>query len=50
MIMPWPLWELLLTRDQIKLVSRYAPEIYVSYDGDKAGISATHRATELCAG
>lgn len=36
-----------LTRDQIKLVSRYAPEIYVSYDGDKAGISATHRAIEL---
>lgn len=36
-----------LTRDQIKLVSRYAPEIYVSYDGDKAGINATHRAIEL---
>lgn len=36
-----------LTRDQIKLVSRYAPEIYVSYDGDKAGVSATHRAIEL---
>lgn len=36
-----------LTRDQIKLVSRYASDIYVSYDGDKAGISATHRAIEL---
>ena len=29
------------------MVSRYAPEIYVSYDGDKAGVSATHRAIEL---
>lgn len=36
-----------LTRDQIKLVHRFCPELYISYDGDRAGISATQKAIEL---
>lgn len=36
-----------LTRDQVKLLHRYCPEIYISYDGDRAGVSATHKAIEI---
>ena len=36
-----------LTRDQIKLLNRYSPEMYICYDGDKAGVAATHKAIEL---
>lgn len=36
-----------LTRDQLKLLNRSAPDIYVSYDGDSAGINATHKVLEL---
>ncbi len=36
-----------LTRDQIKLLRRLAPEIYISYDGDRAGVNATKRAIEI---
>ncbi|MBR3750770.1 MAG: DNA primase [Clostridia bacterium] len=36
-----------LTRDQIKLVNRFCKELYVSYDGDRAGIAATHKAIDI---
>jgi len=36
-----------LTVEQAKLLKRYAPEIWVSYDGDKAGQHAILRALEI---
>lgn len=36
-----------LTVDQIKLISRYTPNITILYDGDPAGIKASFRGIEL---
>lgn len=36
-----------LTVEQARLLKRYAPEIWVSYDGDKAGQNAILRALEI---
>ena len=36
-----------VTPEQVRLLKRYAQEIYVCYDGDKAGISATHKVIDL---
>ncbi len=36
-----------VTPEQIRLLKRYAQEIYICYDGDKAGISATHKVIDL---
>jgi DNA primase len=36
-----------LTEDQIKLISRYTPNIIVLYDGDAAGIKASLRGTDM---
>ncbi len=36
-----------LTRDQVKLVHRFCPEIYISYDGDRAGQKATDNAIDI---
>lgn len=36
-----------LTVEQIRLIKRYTPNVTVVYDGDKAGIKATIRATDL---
>lgn len=36
-----------LTENQVKLLKRYAKEIYICYDSDKAGRSATNKAIEV---
>ena len=36
-----------LTPEQAKLLSRYAPEIWVAYDGDAAGQNAILRALDI---
>jgi DNA primase len=36
-----------LTEDQIKLISRYTPNITVLYDGDAAGMKASLRGTDM---
>ena len=36
-----------LTRDQVKLVHRFCPELYISYDGDRAGQKATDNAIDI---
>lgn len=36
-----------VTPEQIRLLKRYAHEIYICYDGDAAGISATHKVIDL---
>ena len=36
-----------LTEDHAKLISRYAKEVVISYDGDAAGISAAQRAITI---
>ena len=36
-----------LTHDQAKLIKRYCKNIYICYDGDSAGQSATSRAIEI---
>ncbi len=36
-----------VTPEQVKLLKRYAQEIYICYDGDSAGISATHKVIDL---
>ena len=36
-----------LTEDHAKLISRYAKEVVISYDGDEAGISAAQRAITI---
>ena len=36
-----------LTKEQAKLISRYTKNIYLCYDGDSAGQSATQRAIEI---
>lgn len=36
-----------VTPEQIRLLKRYAQEIYICYDGDSAGISATHKVIDL---
>ncbi|MBR2860334.1 MAG: DNA primase [Clostridia bacterium] len=36
-----------VTPEQVRLLKRYAQEIYICYDGDKAGISATHKVIDL---
>jgi DNA primase len=37
-----------LTGEQVRLMKRYVPEVYLSYDGDVAGQNATLRGLELC--
>lgn len=37
-----------LTGEQVRLMKRYVPEVYLSYDGDAAGQNATLRGLELC--
>lgn len=37
-----------LTEDQIYLLSRYAPKVYMLYDGDAAGIKSAVRGALLC--
>lgn len=36
-----------LTVDQVNLMRRYTNNLYISYDGDQAGITATKRALEI---
>lgn len=36
-----------LTEEQAKLIKRYAPEVWISYDGDKAGQKAALRALDI---
>ncbi len=36
-----------VTPEQVRLLKRYASEIYICYDGDNAGISATHKVIDL---
>lgn len=36
-----------LTEEQAKLIRRYAPEVWISYDGDKAGQKAALRALDI---
>lgn len=36
-----------LTEDQAKLIKRSAKEVYISYDGDSAGIQASRRALQI---
>jgi len=36
-----------VTPEQVHLLKRYAKEIYVCYDGDRAGIDATHKVIDL---
>jgi len=36
-----------VTPEQVRLLKRYTTEIYICYDGDKAGISATHKVIDL---
>lgn len=36
-----------LTEDQAKLIKRYAPEVWISYDGDSAGQKAALRALDI---
>lgn len=36
-----------LTEDQVRLIKRYTRNVVIMYDGDKAGIKATIRATDL---
>lgn len=36
-----------VTPEQVRLLKRYTNEIYICYDGDKAGISATHKVIDL---
>ncbi|KKP36128.1 MAG: primase protein [candidate division TM6 bacterium GW2011_GWF2_32_72] len=36
------------TRDHLKLVSRYAEQLFIIYDGDNAGEAAVLRLTKLC--
>ncbi len=36
------------TIEQLKILARYAQELYVTYDGDEAGKKAMLRLTELC--
>ncbi len=36
-----------VTPEQVRLLKRYASDIYICYDGDKAGISATHKVIDL---
>ncbi len=36
-----------VTPEQVRLLKRYAQDIYICYDGDKAGISATHKVIDL---
>lgn len=36
-----------VTPEQIRLLKRYTQEIYICYDGDSAGISATHKVIDL---
>ena len=31
-----------LTQQQARLIKRYVPKVYISYDGDSAGQNATH--------
>lgn len=38
-----------LTPEQAKLLSRYAPEVWIAYDGDSAGQNATLRALDVLA-
>jgi DNA primase len=37
-----------LTPEQIKLMTRYAPEIWIAYDGDEPGQKAALRAIDMC--
>ncbi|MEF9974673.1 MAG: DNA primase [Clostridia bacterium] len=37
-----------LTDEQTRLLKRYAPEVWIGYDGDAAGQKAIERALELC--
>jgi DNA primase len=36
-----------VTPEQVRLLKRYTSDIYICYDGDKAGISATHKVIDL---
>ncbi len=36
-----------LTVEQARLIKRYAPEVWISYDGDKAGQKAALRALDI---
>lgn len=36
-----------LTADQAKLISRYGKQVYICYDGDKAGINAAKKAIQI---
>lgn len=36
------------TQDHLKLLSRYAQELYLLYDGDKAGMQAMLRIAQMC--
>src|SRR5690349_3392446 len=36
-----------LTSDQVKLLSRFARRVVVNYDGDRAGVQAAKKATEI---
>lgn len=36
-----------LTNDQAKIIKRYTKEVYICYDGDFAGITATERAIDI---
>ncbi|MEG1772246.1 MAG: DNA primase [Clostridia bacterium] len=39
-----------LTREQARLIKRYAQTVYIAYDGDSAGQNATIRGLEILAG
>jgi DNA primase len=39
-----------LTRDQARVIARYADKVFVAYDGDAAGTAAATRAAELLVG
>ena len=39
-----------LTKEQVKLISKYTQNVVISYDGDNAGIKATRKAFELLKG
>ncbi len=36
-----------VTPEQVRLLKRYVKDIYICYDGDQAGISATHKVIDL---
>ncbi|MBP3941711.1 MAG: DNA primase [Christensenellaceae bacterium] len=39
-----------LTKEQARLIKRYSPNVFISYDGDMAGINAAYRAVDILEG